>query len=246
MDAVATTLTNLDGPAIIGRLLEEARLIEEEDRAMCRAIGRHGADLLRSGQGVLTHCNAGGLATADYGTALAVIFTAHEQGKSVRVFADETRPLLQGARLTAWELKRRGIPVTVICDNMAAQVMREQKVHSVVVGADRSAANGDTANKIGTYGVALLAKAHKIPFYVAAPSSTFDLSIADGTAIPIEQRDPREVTHGFGRQTSPDGVDVYNPAFDVTPAELIAGIITERGVISPVDVANVARVVGSA
>ena len=182
-----------------------------------------GAALIGPGQGILTHCNAGGLATADYGTALAVIFAAHEQGTPLRVFADETRPLLQGARLTAWELQRRGIPVTLICDNMAAQVMKEGKVQMVVVGADRIAANGDTANKIGTYGVALLAKAHGIPFYVAAPSSTFDLSLADGSAIPIEQRDPREVTHGFGRQTAPDGIDVYNPAFDVTPAELIAG-----------------------
>ena len=172
---------------------------------MCRAIGRHGAPLVRPGQGVLTHCNAGGLATADYGTALAVIFAAHEQGTPLRVFADETRPLLQGARLTAWELKQRGIPVTLICDNMAAQVMREGKVQMVVVGADRIASNGDTANKIGTYGVALLAQAHGIPFYVAAPSSTFDLSIPDGSAIPIEQRDPREITHGFGRQTAPDG-----------------------------------------
>ena len=202
---------------------------------MCRAIGRHGAELVAPGEGILTHCNAGGLATADYGTALAVIFSAHEQGKAVRVFADETRPLLQGARLTAWELQRRGIAVTLICDNMAAQVMKEGKVQMVVVGADRIAANGDTANKIGTYGVALLARAHGIPFYVAAPSSTFDLAIADGSAIPIEQRDPREVTHGFGRQTAPEGVDVYNPAFDVTPAELIAGIITEKGVIRPVN-----------
>ena len=172
---------------------------------------------------MLTHCNAGGLATADYGTALAVIFAAHEQGKAIHVFADETRPLLQGSRLTAWELQRRGVPVTLICDNMAAQVMKEGKVQMVVVGADRIAANGDTANKIGTYGVALLARAHGIPFYVAAPSSTFDLSIADGAAIPIEQRDAREITHGLGRQTAPEGVAVYNPAFDVTPAELIAG-----------------------
>ena len=224
---------------------DEARLIDEEDRAMCRSIGRHGAALVGAGQGILTHCNAGGLATADYGTALAVVFTAHEQGKAVRVFADETRPLLQGARLTAWELQRRGIPVTLICDNMAAQVMREGKVQMVVVGADRIASNGDTANKIGTYGVALLAKAHGIPFYVAAPSSTFDLSIADGSAIPIEQRDPREVTHGFGRQTAPEGIDVYNPAFDVTPAELIAGIITEKGVIRPVNAPTIREVLGS-
>jgi methylthioribose-1-phosphate isomerase len=224
-----------DGAALLEMLLAEARLIDGEDRSMCRAIGRFGAPLVGPGDGVLTHCNAGGLATADYGTALAVIFAAHEQGTPVHVFADETRPLLQGARLTAWELKGRGVPVTLICDNMAAQVMREGKIQIVVVGADRIASNGDTANKIGTYGVAVLAQAHGIPFYVAAPSSTFDMSIPDGAAIPIEQRDPREITHGFGRQTAPEGIDVYNPAFDVTPAKLIAGIITEKGVISPVN-----------
>ena len=244
MDAAASEGQS-DGLVLLERLLAEARRIEEEDRAMCRAIGRHGSALVGSGQGILTHCNAGGLATADYGTALAVIFAAHEQGIAVRVFADETRPLLQGARLTAWELKRRGIPVTLICDNMAAQVMREGKVQMVVVGADRIAANGDTANKIGTYGVALLAKAHTIPFYVAAPSSTFDLSIPDGSFIPIEQRDPHEVTHGFGRQTAPDGIEVYNPAFDVTPAELIAGIITERGIIRPVNAPTIREVLHS-
>jgi len=235
MDASVATAKYDDGPAILERLLAEARKIDDEDRAMCRAIGRHGAVLVGHGQGILTHCNAGGLATSDYGTALAVVFAAHEQGTSVRVFADETRPLLQGSRLTAWELQRRGIPVTLICDNMAAQVMREGKVQMVVVGADRIAANGDTANKIGTYGVALLARAHGIPFYVAAPSSTFDLSIPRGGDIPIEQRDPREVTHGFGRQTAPEGIEVYNPAFDVTPAELIAGIITEKGIVRPVN-----------
>jgi len=245
MDAAVSPQTGHDGPAILAKLLDGARLIDEEDRAMCRSIGRHGATLVGEGQGILTHCNAGGLATADYGTALAVVFTAHEQGKAVRVFADETRPLLQGARLTAWELQRRGIPVTLICDNMAAQVMREGKVQMVVVGADRIASNGDTANKIGTYGVALLAKAHGIPFYVAAPSSTFDLSIPDGSAIPIEQRDPREITHGFGRQTAPEGIDVYNPAFDVTPADLIAGIITEKGVIRPVNAPAIREVLGS-
>jgi methylthioribose-1-phosphate isomerase len=232
------------GLALLERLLAEARAIAAEDKAMCRAIGTFGADLIAPGHGVLTHCNAGGLATADYGTALAVLFAAHEQGKAIHVFADETRPLLQGARLTAWELQRRGVPVTLICDNMAAQVMREGKVQAAIVGADRIAANGDTANKIGTYGVAVLARAHKIPFYVAAPSSTFDLSLPDGTAIPIEQRDPREVTHGFGRPTAPEGVSVYNPAFDVTPAALIDAIITERGVIRPVDAAAIRRVLG--
>ena len=242
MDRVAADEPGLAGPAFVDRLLAEAHAIAEEDRTMCRAIGAFGAALIEPGQGVLTHCNAGGLATADYGTALAVMFAAHEQGKAFHVFADETRPLLQGARLTAWELQRRGIPVTLICDSMAAQVMKEGKVRSVVVGADRIAANGDTANKIGTYGVALLAKAHGIPFYVAAPSSTFDLDTPDGSAIPIEQRDPREITHGFGSATAPEGIDVYNPAFDVTPAPLIAGIITEKGVISPVDEAEIRAV----
>jgi methylthioribose-1-phosphate isomerase len=244
MQAAAETAREGTGRELLDRLLEEARRIDAEDRAMCRAIGRHGTELVGLNHGILTHCNAGGLATADYGTALAVIFAAHDQGIPLRVFADETRPLLQGARLTAWELQRRGIPVTLICDNMAAQVMREGKIQMVVVGADRIAANGDTANKIGTYGVALLARAHGIPFYVAAPSSSFDLSIPDGSAIPIEQRDPREVTHGFGRQTAPDGVEVYNPAFDVTPAELIAGIITEKGIIRPVEARTIREWIG--
>jgi methylthioribose-1-phosphate isomerase len=245
MDRVAVLGADLDATALLERLLAEACAISDEDKAMCRAIGAHGASLMAPGQGVLTHCNAGGLATADYGTALAVFFTAHEQGKGIHVFADETRPLLQGSRLTAWELQRRGVPVTLICDNMAAQVMKEGKVQTVVVGADRIAANGDTANKIGTYGVALLARAHEIPFYVAAPSSTFDLSLTDGSTIPIEQRDPREITHGLGRQSAPEGVHVYNPAFDVTPAALIAGIITERGVIRPVNAENVRAMIGS-
>ena len=209
---------------------------------MCRAIGAHGAGLVPDGGGVLTHCNAGGLATSDYGTALAVLFTAHEQGKRFTVYADETRPLLQGARLTAWELQQRGIKTILICDNMAAHVMKEGRVGMVVVGADRIAANGDTANKIGTYGVALAAKAHGIPFYVAAPSSTFDRSLVNGDMIPIEQRDPREITHGFGKQTAPDGIEVYNPAFDVTPANIISGLITERGLISPVTTDHIRRV----
>jgi methylthioribose-1-phosphate isomerase len=235
MKNAAERLRGRPSREIAAALLAEARAIHEEDRQMCRAIGRHGATLLCDGQGVLTHCNAGGLATSDYGTALALFFAAAEAGKTLHVYADETRPLLQGARLTAWELHERGIDVTLICDSMAAQVMREGRVQAVVVGADRIAANGDTANKIGTYGVAVLAAVHGIPFYVAAPSSTFDRSIANGAEIPIEQRDPREVTHGFGRQTAPDGVAVYNPAFDVTPAERIAAIICERGVIRPVN-----------
>jgi len=228
--------------ALLADLLAEARVIHEEDRQMCRAIGEHGSALLADGQGVLTHCNAGALATSDYGTALAVIYTAAASGKRIHVYADETRPLLQGARLTAWELQRRGIPVTLICDNMAARVMREGRVQAVVVGADRIAANGDVANKIGTYGLAVLAAAHAIPFYVAAPTSTFDLAIGSGDAIPIERRDPREITHGFGRQTAPDGIDVYNPAFDVTPARLIKALICERGVIEPVTRERIAAV----
>jgi methylthioribose-1-phosphate isomerase len=223
-------------------LLEEALAIEEEDRQMCLAIGRAGAELIAEGTGVLTHCNAGGLATADYGTALAVIFVAAEQGRHFHVFADETRPLLQGARLTAWELQQRRVDATLICDSMAAQVMKEGRVQLVITGADRIAANGDTANKIGTYGVAVLAKAHGIPFYVAAPSSTFDLSLPTGAGIPIEQRDGREITHGFGKQTAPEGIKVYNPAFDVTPAEMITGIVTEKGIIRPVTANNIRAV----
>ena len=225
-------------------LLSEAKLIHEEDRAICHQIGVHGAALLADGAGVLTHCNAGGLATAEYGTALSVFFAAQDASKRLHVFVDETRPLLQGSRLTAWELTRRGIDATLICDSMAAQVMKEGRVQAVVTGADRIAANGDAANKIGTYGLAVLARAHGIPFYIAAPVSTFDLSLADGSAIPIEERDPREVTHGFGRQTAPDDVEVYNPAFDVTPAELIEALITERGVIEPVNAETIHELVG--
>ncbi|MBI4558507.1 MAG: S-methyl-5-thioribose-1-phosphate isomerase [Candidatus Hydrogenedentes bacterium] len=215
------------------RLEAEAIEICEDDKRRCRAIGDHGAGLIQDGNGVLTHCNAGALATAGSGTALAVMFRAKELGKQFCVFADETRPLLQGARLTAWELMQAGIDVTLICDNTAAQVMREGKVQLVVVGADRIAANGDTANKIGTYSVAVLAKAHGVPFYVAAPYSTVDATLPDGAGIPIERRSAHEVTHGFGRQTAPDNVNVYSPAFDVTPAEFIAGIITEKGVLRP-------------
>lgn len=236
----------LPDPAAFRRvLLQEADAIRTENAEMCRAIGRHGAALVPDG-GVLTHCNAGALATAEYGTALAVLYAAAEDGRRFRVFVDETRPLLQGARLTAWELMQHGLDVTLICDSMAAQVMREGKVQMVVVGADRIAANGDTANKIGTYGVALLAHAHAIPFYVAAPSSTFDLSLPSGEQIPIEQRDPREVTHGFGSATAPAGVHVYNPAFDVTPAHLIAGIVTEQGVIRPVNEAAIRQTIDGA
>lgn len=215
------------------RIEAEAVAIFEENRRICEAIADVAAGLIEDGYGVLTHCNAGPLATAGYGTALAGILRAHELGRRVHVYADETRPLLQGARLTAWELTRAGIEVTLICDNTAAQVMREGRVQLVIVGADRIAANGDTANKVGTYGVAVLARAHGIPFYVAAPSTTFDLSIPAGDRIPIEQRDAAEITRGFGRPTAPEGINIYNPAFDVTPATMITGFITERGLLRP-------------
>jgi len=215
------------------RLIHEAMTIRDEDAAMCRAIGRHGATLLQDGWTVLTHCNAGSLATAEFGTALAPVYTMAEAGKRIRVFADETRPLLQGARLTAWELMQAGIDVTLICDNMAAQVMKEGKINAVLVGADRIAANGDSANKIGTYGVALAAKAHRIPFYVLAPSSTIDLATPTGADIPIEERASDEITCGFGQRTAPIGIKVYSPAFDVTPASLITAIISENGIARP-------------
>ena len=215
------------------RLDAEATRIHDEDVASCRAMGAFGAEIVPADARILTHCNAGALATAGYGTALGVIRGAVEQGKRVVVFADETRPFLQGARLTAWELVRDGIQTTVITDNMTGALMRQGNVDLVVVGADRIAANGDTANKIGTYGVAVLAREHKIPFYVAAPLSTVDLDTPDGTHIPIEERSAKEVTHVGGAQLAPDGALVWNPAFDVTPHHLIAGIITERGIFRP-------------
>jgi methylthioribose-1-phosphate isomerase len=211
-------------------MLEEAQAIHDEDVESCRAIGRFGGALVPAEAGILTHCNAGALATAGYGTALGVIRGAIEQGRTVRVFADETRPVLQGARLTAWELVRDGIDTTVISDNMAAVLMRQGRINFIVVGADRIAANGDAANKIGTYTVAVLAKEHGIPFYVAAPLSTIDRATPDGDAIPIEERHHKEVTHVGTTQIAPAGAKVFNPSFDVTPARLIAGIITERGV----------------
>lgn len=231
----AATLRTLPLDRAREGLLEEANRILAEDKSICRKLGEFGATRMPQGKNVLTHCNAGGLATADYGTALAVFFKAHELGRRFRVFVDETRPLLQGARLTAWELVEAGIDATLICDNMAASVMRDKNVGAVFVGADRIARNGDTANKIGTYGVSVLAKAHGIPFYVVAPHSTFDLTIPDGTHIPIEERDPKEVTEGFGKRTAPTAVDVFNPAFDVTPHGNIAGIVTEYGVIDRPD-----------
>lgn len=241
MTRVARAHSRLPVKDLLVRLLDEARAVCEEDRVICRRMAEHGAALLADGARVLTHCNTGALATVDYGTALGVVFRAAEQGKRVSVVADETRPLLQGARLTAWELKRAGIPVTLICDNMAAQVMREGRVDCALVGADRIAANGDAANKIGTYGVAVLAKAHRIPFYVVAPVSTIDFATPSGDRIPIEQRRPEEVTRPAGAVFAPDGIDVYNPAFDVTPASLIAGIVTERGILRPPYEAAIAR-----
>jgi methylthioribose-1-phosphate isomerase len=215
------------------RLRTEADRIHDDDVASCRAIGAHGAALVPQEARILTHCNAGALATAGYGTALGVIRGAVEAGRKVRVLADETRPVLQGARLTAWELMKDGIDTTVIADNMAGAIMRTGDIDLVVVGADRIAANGDTANKIGTYSVAVLAKEHGIPFYVAAPWSTIDLDTRDGAAIPIEERNPREVTHVGSNQLAPEGVQVRNPSFDVTPAKYITAIITERGVYRP-------------
>jgi methylthioribose-1-phosphate isomerase len=224
--------------AIKQKLIAEAQAVLDEDIAMNRAIGRHGEAVIRDNQTILTHCNAGALATGGYGTALGVVRAAWEAGKKIQVLADETRPVLQGARLTVWELMQDGIPVTLITDNMAGSLMREGKIQVCIVGADRIAANGDTANKIGTYSVAVLAHAHGIPFYVAAPSSTVDLSMESGELIPIEQRDPREVTHVRGEMPiAPDGVAVVNPAFDVTPARLITGIITEKGVFKPSELA---------
>lgn len=225
-------------------LLEEARRIRDEDADMCRAIGRHGETLIKPDAGVLTHCNAGALATAELGTALAPLYAAHELGRAFRVYANETRPLLQGSRLTAWELGQAGIDVTILCDSAAGALMNKGLVDLVITGADRIAANGDVANKIGTYSVAVLAGKHGIPFYVAAPSSTFDLSTTDGSGIPIEQRDPDEVRGGFGQITAPPDVACYCPAFDVTPAELIRGIITENGLIQPVSREKVAQVLG--
>ena len=211
-------------------LLQEAITIHEEDKLMCEKIGEFGASLLTDGDTVLTHCNAGALATGGIGTALGIIYTASWEGKRISVFSDETRPVLQGSRLTVWELQQQGIVVTLICDNTAASVMRNGKIDSVIVGADRVTANGDVANKIGTYSVAVLAHHHGIPFYVAAPTSSFDPDISDGGKIKIEERSPEEVTDSFGRKTAPPGADVYCPAFDVTPAELVTAYITEKGI----------------
>lgn len=219
------------------RLTVEAQKILEQDLAINQALGKHGASLIKNGQQILTHCNAGALATAGYGTALGVVRAAWEEGKKIHVFADETRPVLQGARLTAWELMQDHIPVTLITDNMAGSLMSQGKVNVCIVGADRIAANGDVANKIGTYSVAVLAKAHGIPFYVAAPTSTVDPSTPSGAQIPIEERDDREVLSlNGGKSIAPEGVEVWNPAFDVTPAAFVSGIITERGIFAPSEI----------
>lgn len=242
-----TALRNKDKPIseIKNMLFNEVKTILEEDKDICRKIGENGKTLLQDGSCVLTHCNAGGLATADYGTALAVVFAAVESGKNIRVYAGETRPLLQGARLTAWELKNAGIDVTLICDNMAAHAMKKKRVDCVVVGADRIAANGDVANKIGTYSLSIIAKEHNIPFYVAAPVSTFDLNISSGDEIPIEERNSNEITHIMGSKIAPDDIKVFNPAFDVTPAENITAIVTEIGIINNPDTEKIKKLIGN-
>ena len=230
MRALRASLKNLPREELVARMIEEAKEIRLDDIAICRAMGKHGAPLVPDGKTVLTHCNAGALATAGYGTALGVIRAAAEAGKKIDVFADETRPFLQGARLTAWELQQDGIATTLITDNMAGHFLHSGRIGCVVVGADRIAANGDVANKIGTYSLAVLAKENNVPFYVAAPVSTFDLTLASGDSIPIEQRSAEEVTHVFGVAVAPENIAVQNPAFDVTPARYVTAIISERGV----------------
>lgn len=236
--------SGVSAPELGATLLAEARAIHDEDRELCAAIGRHGAAILPAGD-ILTHCNTGALATGGDGTALAVITTAWEQGRRFEVFADETRPLFQGARLTAWELVQRDIPVTVLVDAAAGHLLKTGRIAACIVGADRITANGDTANKIGTYGLALLAAAHGVPFYVAAPSSTFDLALASGEEIPIEERSASEVLRPLGATAAPEGAKAFNPAFDVTPARLIRAIITERGVIEPVSKERIAAVLSN-
>ncbi len=225
-------------------LLEEAIKILEEDKIICRKMADFGSRLIKDGDTILTHCNAGALATADYGTALGVIYRSVEQGKEVSVYVDESRPLLQGARLSAWELTRKGIHTTLICDDMAGSVMKEGRIDKILVGADRIAANGDVANKIGTYSLAVLAKVHRVPFYVVAPVSTFDLKIKSGRDIPIEERSPEEITMPFGQRIAPRGVGVYNPAFDVTPAGYISAIITEKGILRPPYTKSLKKLIG--
>ncbi len=233
-------------PVLHQSLLTEANAICQEDIEMCRQIGENGVRLIHDGSGILTHCNAGALATAGQGTALSVLYEAQKRGRHFEVYADETRPLLQGSRLTAWELQQAGIKVTVICDDMAGLLMKQGKIQAVITGADRIAANGDTANKIGTYSLSVLAKHHGIPFYIAAPSSTFDLNIETGAEIPIEERNPEEVIRFADVPTAPSGVAVYNPAFDVTPAANITAIITEKGVIERPDPQSIAALLQTA
>jgi methylthioribose-1-phosphate isomerase len=230
MRQILADTTGQDNESICDELLTVANRLFVEDQEICRRMGKNGAELLPDNGQVITHCNAGGLATADYGTALGVIYAACEQGKNIAVFADETRPLLQGSRLTAWELHQSGVEVKVICDNMAATVMRREKIACCIVGSDRIAANGDVANKIGTYGLAILAKEHGVPFYVVAPVSTLDVSLASGEEIPIEERKGEEIRRGMGKLTSPEEVPVYNPAFDVTPHSLVSAIVSEKGI----------------
>jgi methylthioribose-1-phosphate isomerase len=245
-EAYVTQNSSVSGIVLAQAILQEAQAIQAEDLAMCHAIGEYGAPLIPPGGRVLTHCNAGGLATAGYGTALAPIRTAHAAGRILHVWVDETRPFLQGARLTAFELHEAGIPLTLITDSMAAYTMQQGQVDCVIVGADRVVANGDIANKIGTYGLAVLAQAHGIPFYVAAPTSTIDLTLPDGSHIPIEQRSSREVTHMAGIAIAPAGVQAAHPAFDITPAHLISAIITERGVLQAPYIQGLAQVVRTA
>ena len=249
MEAKAQSLcseADATGASLIAGLLVEAQTIEQDDRDICRGIGRHGEPLVPDGSRILTHCNAGALATAGYGTALGVVYAAKEAGKQVRVLADETRPLLQGARLTAWELQRSGIDVTLLPDVAAATVLRRGMADLVIVGADRVARNGDVANKIGTYPLAVMAREHSVPFYVAAPLSTFDPNTPDGAAIPIEERADYEVTGFGGTRTAPEGVGAFNPAFDVTPAKLITAIITEQAVIRAPNEAKVSALLRDA
>ena len=240
MRGVVTAAPGATREALQARLLAEARAIHEEDLEAGRRLGTYGLSLFTPGMTVLTHCHAGGVATSGYGTALAPLLMSKDAGVPLRAYVDETRPLLQGSRITAWELTRAGIPATLITDSMAGHVMQKGAVDAVIVGADRIAANGDVANKIGTYSLAVLADAHGIPFYVSAPLSTIDLDTPDGDQIRIEERDHREVTHGFGRQTAPEEIAVYNPAFDVTPARLVSAIVTERGILRPPYVEHIA------
>jgi methylthioribose-1-phosphate isomerase len=244
MDRVARRHRDKTNDEILAILKDESQAILEEDREMCRRIGEFTEPLINNGDTLMTHCNAGGLATSEYGTALSGMFVAAEKGKRMHVYSCETRPLLQGARLTSWELMEAGIDVTLICDSMAGHVMRIRGVDMVIVGADRIVRNGDVANKIGTYSLAIVAEKHGVPFYVAAPLSTIDPDIARGEDIPIEERDPKEITEGFGRRTAPKGVKVYSPAFDMTPSSLVRGIITDKGILSPPYEESIGEVLG--